>query len=143
VGALAKTKRKIRLPVVGITKNQFGIHTPGLIKSTAKAFLVGVNRNTREMQFEGLEKGIVLNTVFPDTPRGRYLLGEYLKAQNTIRGVERWRVQLRCPYGRIEANHYTAVITELEESYEAAKSYLESLPEVEEGVEAEEKREKE
>ena len=115
----------LNLKVIGILKE------PGRWDSKNKpairlqrAVLVGINRTTRDLMFEGVSKGYEMESVMADTPKAEAKLKEYLEAKAAFNAIEDHihNFQLgKLGYGRVAAEDYEKLLAQVEEQHMKCK----------------------
>lgn len=115
------SKRKLNLPVVGYLSKTDNLRFADEIGKVVSAVVVGVNRTSRSLQYEGIPKGHNLSSPLPDNPINRKLLEDYAVARKVENGLDAKRQKFivgeNMGYGRIDAEDYERVLKELEDSY--------------------------
>lgn len=113
----AKPKTPLALPVVGIlqrptSRGKTVTGTPVTIKPPLEMFATtvnGINRTSRNLQFDNLPKGAELDDVIPDTPANRELTVKYLHTKADWDEISEKRRDLELGilgYGRIDVEDY-------------------------------------
>jgi hypothetical protein len=123
IDKLPKDKREIRLPVVGRRSKEDSWRNKDAV--VVRATLTGINRTSRELQFEGIPQGYELRDVLPDNEDNYRFLGIYNKVKQVFDELSDLVLarQLKCEgYGRIDPARYDEILQTLEAKYqESAK----------------------
>jgi hypothetical protein len=114
-------KRALALPVVGVL-TRLGRNVEDR-KSVGRATLVGVNRTSRDLQFEGVPKECELDYALPDTPLNAATVRRWLDIDKEHSDLTLFFNEHRINpsgYGRIDMAKYEEILREVETNYAKA-----------------------
>jgi DNA polymerase III delta prime subunit len=117
----SKDKPKVALKVLGFLSKAAGRHAEANPIKIASAVLIGVNRTSRDLMFEGVPKGYEFEHVVADTPGNKKHLHEYLELRLAWRRMEEDHnsrlVGAKLGFGRIDAVEYEKTLKNLTDSH--------------------------